>query len=59
LGGVGVGLMADARPFQLRRVERHGEDLLLTAMAVDAKWWSSGYGTVMTQTGESNVYGNS
>lgn len=59
LGGIGVGLMADARPFQLRRVERHGEDLLLTAMAVDAKWWSSGYGTVMTQTGESNVYRNS
>lgn len=44
LGGVGVGLMADARPYRLRRVERHGDDMLLIATAADAKWWSASLG---------------
>ena len=39
LAGHGVRQMADARSYQLRRVERYGDDLLLVATATGDPWW--------------------
>jgi diaminohydroxyphosphoribosylaminopyrimidine deaminase / 5-amino-6-(5-phosphoribosylamino)uracil reductase len=39
LGGAGAALMRAARPLSLRRVERHGQDVLLIAAAAAAPWW--------------------
>jgi diaminohydroxyphosphoribosylaminopyrimidine deaminase/5-amino-6-(5-phosphoribosylamino)uracil reductase len=40
LAGQGVRLMAEARPFEIRRVERHGRDLMLMATVSGDPWWS-------------------
>ncbi len=40
LAGGGVTLMAEAGRYHLRRVERHDDDVLLVATAVEAPWWS-------------------
>jgi len=41
LAGSGVRLMAEARPYDLRRIERYGDDLLLVATASGQPWWST------------------
>ncbi|MFM8393884.1 MAG: RibD family protein, partial [Acidobacteriota bacterium] len=41
LAGSGVRLMAEARAYDLRRVERYGDDLLLVATASGQPWWST------------------
>jgi len=39
LAGIGLPLMAGAREFELRRVERLGDDVLLVATANSQPWW--------------------
>ena len=41
LAGKGVAIMAEARPFDLRRVERYGDDLLLVATGPQWSRWSA------------------
>ena len=41
LAGSGVRLMAEARPYDLRHIERYGDDLLLVATASGQPWWST------------------
>jgi riboflavin biosynthesis pyrimidine reductase len=41
VGGGGATLMADARRFRLRRVERYDQDVLLIAAAAVAPWWTA------------------
>ncbi len=41
VGGGGVSLMANAQRFDLQKVERYGEDLLLVATATGQPWWST------------------
>jgi diaminohydroxyphosphoribosylaminopyrimidine deaminase / 5-amino-6-(5-phosphoribosylamino)uracil reductase len=54
VAGSGVSLMAEARPYELRRVERYGDDLLLVATASGQPWWAT------AEDGEgANVHRNS
>lgn len=43
LAGIGLPLMAGAREFELRRVERLGDDVLLVATANSQPWWQPSF----------------
>ncbi|MFZ4985799.1 MAG: bifunctional diaminohydroxyphosphoribosylaminopyrimidine deaminase/5-amino-6-(5-phosphoribosylamino)uracil reductase RibD [Blastocatellia bacterium] len=57
LAGLGVSRMAGARRFELQRIERHGDDVLLVAMATNQPWWESD--SSGTEDGEIDVHWHS